>query len=319
MYYIGLPWLGYPLVAIIKSHVSSDFYNLETNKMNVFISWSGERSKAIAEIFRDWLPKVIQVVRPYFSPSDVEKGSRWNSEISKKLEECKMGIFIITKDNLFSPWLLFEAGAISKNVDNSKVCPILFGVETSDIEGPLTQFQASYFDKIEVKKILKSINNELGDIKLDEKILDEAYDTWWPKLESKIGGVEFNEKATNVEIREDRELLEEVLEIVRFSAKRFDNLSGNKSILKYSSEELEALLQGFMSSFELVFDWDWDYSDCCLRDDDVGSYISIKGTFLNPMVDDEGNNWGNRLGLLEAYRKLKDFMNKYEITYPELM
>jgi hypothetical protein len=55
--------------------------------MKVFISWSGERSRAIADVMRRWLPSVLQSVRPYFSPDDVAKGSRWSSEIAKELEE----------------------------------------------------------------------------------------------------------------------------------------------------------------------------------------------------------------------------------------
>ncbi len=38
--------------------------------MKVFISWSGTKSKKIAEIFRKWIPGVIQAVKPYFTPDD---------------------------------------------------------------------------------------------------------------------------------------------------------------------------------------------------------------------------------------------------------
>jgi hypothetical protein len=39
--------------------------------MKVFISWSGEQSKEIAEAFRNWLPGVLQAEKPYFSPDDI--------------------------------------------------------------------------------------------------------------------------------------------------------------------------------------------------------------------------------------------------------
>ena len=48
--------------------------------MKVFISWSGITSEKIGEALIDWLPKVIQRVKPYFTPEDLEKGvgKNWN-------------------------------------------------------------------------------------------------------------------------------------------------------------------------------------------------------------------------------------------------
>jgi hypothetical protein len=43
--------------------------------INVFISWSGDQSKAIAEELRNWIPSVLQFARPYFTPNDIEKGA----------------------------------------------------------------------------------------------------------------------------------------------------------------------------------------------------------------------------------------------------
>src|SRR5882724_417299 len=52
--------------------------------MNVFISWSGVRSKALAEVLSDWLPRVIQVLDPWVSP-DIEKRKRWSHVMSEQL------------------------------------------------------------------------------------------------------------------------------------------------------------------------------------------------------------------------------------------
>lgn len=93
--------------------------------MKVFISWSGERGKAIAEIVYAWLPSVIQAVKPFFSPDDIAKGARWSSEVGSELEACQVGIVIVTRESLTSPWIMFEAGALSKNVGKSRVVPIL--------------------------------------------------------------------------------------------------------------------------------------------------------------------------------------------------
>jgi len=56
------------------------------------------------------------------------------------------------------------------------------------------------------------------------------------------------------------------------------------------------------NGFECIFDDDWSMT--------VNTYsceysISPFGTFLNPKVEDESNNWGNRGGFLQSYREAK--------------
>jgi hypothetical protein len=85
--------------------------------MKVFISWSGDRSKQLAEVIHWWLPHVLQFAKPYFTPADIDKGKRWSNDISKELEQSKMGIITMTEENLTSPWIMFEAGRFSIKPD----------------------------------------------------------------------------------------------------------------------------------------------------------------------------------------------------------
>lgn len=78
--------------------------------MKVFLSWSGERSQALAQALRDWLPLVLHFAEPWLSHSDIEPGERCASEVSKELEASNFGIMCVTKENTASPWILFEAG-----------------------------------------------------------------------------------------------------------------------------------------------------------------------------------------------------------------
>lgn len=184
--------------------------------MKVFISWSGHTSKNIAEIFRQWIPSVIQVVKPYYSPDDITKGTRWGTEIAKELDESKVGIICLTKDNLQSPWIMFEAGALSKNIDKSKVCPLLFGVEPTDIQGPLVQFQAAKFTKDEMKKVVRMMNGELGELALSTDVFENVFEMWWPRLNEKIEA-ELSKpiKPTGKDLRDQRDILEEILTLTR--------------------------------------------------------------------------------------------------------
>jgi hypothetical protein len=55
---------------------------------NLFIGWSGEKSKAVGIALKNWLPLVIQAIDPWIS-EDADKGSRWFSETTEKIEMIK--------------------------------------------------------------------------------------------------------------------------------------------------------------------------------------------------------------------------------------
>lgn len=203
----------------------------------IFISWSGELSKALGEAVRDWIPKVLQSVKPYFTPDDIEKGSRWAKEIGEELASSQLGIICLTQDNQHSPWILFEAGALSKNLEESKVCPILFNFDTTELKGPLSSFQATKFNKDDFKKLVESINNSCNETKLDQKSLDETFDMWWPKLDDIIKEILTQDKTGSKPTKRDqRDILEEILELTRSNAKSI--LSDQRNISPITVEEL---------------------------------------------------------------------------------
>ena len=188
--------------------------------MELFISWSGKQSNKIAEVIREWIPCVIQAVQPYYTPNDIDKGQRWGAEISKKLESSKVGIIVLTPSNLNAPWLMFEAGALSKSFENASVCPLLFGVSPADIKGPLLQFQCSTFGESEVFKLLMSINSNLGENKLEDKTLSSTFKVFWPQLQERVEAIisEPEDGEAQPASRPDREILEEILKLSRKSA-----------------------------------------------------------------------------------------------------
>jgi hypothetical protein len=182
--------------------------------MDVFISWSGERSRAAAEALRGWLPKIINAIKPWLSSADIDKGARWSTDVATRLEAAKAGIICLTPSNLHSDWILFEAGALSKTLQNTYVCPFLIGLEPSDVKPPLAQFQATKAEKKDVLKLLKTLNSALIENALSENHIDEAFDVWWPKLESQLKALPSKDSEIKTH-RPDRELLEEILALVR--------------------------------------------------------------------------------------------------------
>jgi hypothetical protein len=275
--------------------------------MKIFISWSGDTSKKVAEAIREWLPTVLQTVKPYFTPSDIEKGTRWSSDIAGELDDSMAGIFCVTRENLTSQWLMFEAGAISKKVEQSLVCPILIGLDNSDINGPLTQFQTTLFEKADFKRLVSDLNKANKSIVLEESVLHKVFEQFWPELEMKVNrviGSSSSEGTGMGDLRSDRELLEEILELSRALA--IQKSGGFKA-----HTVLNQLISDFISAFDLIFERDWEYTKLCLEDTQL--FISPKGTFINPNVVDEENNWGNRSFLLNSFRELVAYIEKHDV------
>ena len=182
--------------------------------MQVFISWSGERSKTIAAALRDWLPLVIQALNPWFSPEDIDKGARWLSDLNSQLQQQSVAVICLTPENLAAPWLLFEAGALSKAMDSSCVSPVLLGLEAVDLEGPLAQFQATALNRTDMRRLLATFNRRL-DKPLDERQIDTAFALLWPQLESQVAALLKAGPPGKVKHRSESSILDEVLSKVR--------------------------------------------------------------------------------------------------------
>jgi hypothetical protein len=130
---------------------------------------------------------------------------------------AKPGSFCITPSNLHSDWLLFEAGALSKSIENTYVCPFLIEVEPADVKLPLGQFQATRATKADVLKLLRTLNTALGESALPVAHIDEIFDVCWPLLESKLQSLPAEESGQPPKTteRDMRDMLDEILASVR--------------------------------------------------------------------------------------------------------
>jgi hypothetical protein len=183
--------------------------------MRIFISWSGNASRAVAVSLREWLPSVLQVVEAYVSSEDIEKGARWSAEIAQQLNDTSFGVICVTKDNVGSPWLNFEAGALSKSVDTSRVSPFLLDMRPADLVGPLSQFQATLPQLEDVTRLLRSINSST-ERPVNEARLTKSVEMWWPALEEQLNAIRREEPQVETEPeRESTDMIKELLEITR--------------------------------------------------------------------------------------------------------
>jgi TIR domain len=159
-------------------------------ELKVFISWSGERGKDMAEALREWLPKVIHRLRPWLSTTDIRKGAIWQMEVRRHLEDAGAGIICLTSESLGEPWILFEAGALSRNFPDPKlVCPLLLDLERHQVEDPLAQFQLSQFNKSDMFMLVQTFYRLVGAGDLTDDQFRETFEVWWPSLEKKVGEI----------------------------------------------------------------------------------------------------------------------------------
>ncbi|MFW2605920.1 TIR domain-containing protein [Aliarcobacter butzleri] len=223
--------------------------------MKVFLSWSGEVSHKVAIVFRDWLPSVIQAIEPYVSSEDIDKGARWSTDIAEELENSTFGILCVTKENIQTPWLNFEAGALSKSMDKSYVSPFLFDIKRSEVNGPILQFQSTIFDKEDIKKLIITLNKACGEGLLTDERISKTFEVWYPSLENQLNDIlnkltkkHETEKSKEVKIPNEKNninsdyILEEVLNISRI----------NQKLLRTPDKFVETNLNEIKENIELI-------------------------------------------------------------------
>jgi hypothetical protein len=218
--------------------------------MKVFISWSGDRSKKIAAYLHDWLPSVLQNIRPYMSAENIDKGQRWSLDIANQLQDTHYGIICVTPDNIEAPWILFESGALSKSMLQARVSPIIFGLSPSDLsKSPLLQFQLTQFTQEEMHKLIISINNTAPEgEQIFPDTLTRAFNRAWQELENTVAEMDLSsldhERAPSdngVSKGIDAKLLDSLEEILTNTRSQLKLLNSPAEILppNYLSEVLK--------------------------------------------------------------------------------
>lgn len=193
--------------------------------MNIFISWSGERSHKVALLLKDWIKGIIQAARPWVSSEDIGSGTRWFAQISDQIEATSQGIICITSENRDKPWILFEAGALSKGQTTSvHVTPLLIDLEKQDITGPLAQFNAVIASKEEdMRKLVLDLNKRLpAEAIVEEAVLNRLFTALWPDFAKDFSKAVAETQADTPKkvVRKEDSILAEILDLVRSLDKR---------------------------------------------------------------------------------------------------
>jgi len=156
--------------------------------MPVFVSWSGDRSGHVASALSVLLKATMPGVPAWTSQQDLDLGHPWHDTLRRVLDTSQYGILCLTPENLNAPWLLFEAGAISKSIEAAHVVPYLLNVKGADLAPPLSLFQGVAADEDGTWRLVKSVASTLAR-PLDEAGLRSAFDVHWPAFRDRIAPI----------------------------------------------------------------------------------------------------------------------------------
>jgi hypothetical protein len=198
--------------------------------MKIFISWSGERSRQVAELLNKWIQCVLQAVDPWLSTRDIDRGAVWFSEITNQLSVTHNGIVCLTKYNLNKPWILFEAGALAKGLSSNRVYTLLIDLTSTDVKDPLAQFNHTTPTKSGIYQLVRTINAGLDLQALKEEILENVFETYWPQFEAEFKMIIDTTSAEEVVVeRPQEDMLTEILSSVRGIDKRLRYVENTES------------------------------------------------------------------------------------------
>lgn len=202
----------------------------------------------VAAALSDWLPQVINQVEPWMSANSIESGKPSIAQITEALETTNFGIICVTPENQHETWLNFEAGALAKAVKSASASaiPLLVGFGSiSELDAPLSNYQAHLSGKDDLKKIIHSINDALGVAKRPATQLETAFEKWWPDLEeSLIQAAEWEapEGPQTTESSADKRF-DQVIQAVKTLQRQVDELTSTVRSMPSYNHKRDALIR----------------------------------------------------------------------------
>lgn len=158
--------------------------------MRIMISWAGALSRDVGIMLRELLSVTSQAADVFLSTEDIKVGASWQQALADIIASCQIAIVCITAENINSPWLMYEFGALSQRSNDNEslrgIVPLLIDTDVKALHSsPFLQYQACDLSKDAIYKLVFQINQQLQS-PLPSSKLNELFNTIWPTFESKI-------------------------------------------------------------------------------------------------------------------------------------
>jgi hypothetical protein len=144
--------------------------------VRIFISFSGPTGHRLAVTIHNWLPRVTSA-ELYLSSRNLTPGRIWIEQLAQELRTTDHAILCLTRDNLRSGWVHFEAGAAFKGLGESRVVPYMLDVDPKHLPEPIRFFQSAPASRAGTLQLLQS---------LGLPVVREDFDRAWPELEREL-------------------------------------------------------------------------------------------------------------------------------------
>jgi hypothetical protein len=151
--------------------------------LQVFLGWSGPRSECLARYVNSSLSTILPGVQPFYSPA-INPGAIWPNAVATAIRKSRVAILCITRENLSSPWLQFEAGAFwQRLVGASAVCPLLLDVSDKELPGTFQLFQTRHFNKRGFRELCEFLGRKA---RIYPTRVRKNFKAVWPGLEADV-------------------------------------------------------------------------------------------------------------------------------------
>lgn len=123
----------------------------EKAQYDIFLSYTTSDSHIAEELYEEFQKYQIDC---YMAEMDLALATEWQSEISEALKSSKIVAILVTPRSKSKDWVLIEVGAAW--ILGKKLLPLLNQVNSSDLIGPLSQFQARVVENSKQRQFIAS-------------------------------------------------------------------------------------------------------------------------------------------------------------------
>ncbi len=162
-------------------------------RVRVFLSWSGEASRHLANALADGMTLLSDWVEPWMSDR-IEPGAQWANTLVPEIRKAHLAILCLTHRNADAPWIAFEAGLYY--TWRKSIIPFLLDFPPADLRFPLGLFQSVSADMEGSKALFLRVGDLLG---MDTAAVGKRFaKSIWPQLDEQIATIRATEQKPDI-------------------------------------------------------------------------------------------------------------------------